>query len=33
MIEKYLKGGITNKTLEKRILELNLEGTRGETER
>ncbi len=26
MIEKYLKGQITNKALEKRILELNLEG-------
>ena len=35
MIEKYLKGQITNKALEKRILELNLEnqGTGGEEER
>jgi penicillin-binding protein 2 len=33
MIEKYLKGEITNKTLEKRILDLNLEGAAGEAER
>jgi len=33
MIEKYLKGAITNKVLEKRILELNLEGTTSEAER
>jgi penicillin-binding protein 2 len=33
MIEKYLKGTITNKVLEKRILDLNLGGTTGETER
>ena len=33
MIEKYLKGAITNKVLEKRILDLNLGGTTGEAER
>jgi len=33
MIEKYLKGAITNKVLEKRILELNLQGTNSEAER
>jgi hypothetical protein len=33
MIEKYLKGAITNKVLEKRILELNLEGRTSEAER
>jgi penicillin-binding protein 2 len=33
MIEKYIKGEISNKALEKRILELNLEGTISEAER
>jgi penicillin-binding protein 2 len=33
MIEKYIKGEISNKALEKRILELNLEGKISEAER
>ena len=33
MIEKYIKGKISNKALEKRILELNLEGKISEAER
>ncbi len=33
MIEKYIKGEISNKALEKRILELNLEGRISEAER
>jgi len=33
MIEKYLKGEISNKVLEKRILDLNLAGTNSEAER
>ena len=33
MIEKYLKGEISNKALEQRILDLNLGGTKSESER
>jgi penicillin-binding protein 2 len=33
MIEKYLKGEVTNKALEKRILDMNLEGKPSEAER
>ena len=33
MIEKYLKGAITNKAMEKRILDMNLEGTNSDAER
>jgi penicillin-binding protein 2 len=33
MIEKYLKGSITNKAMEKRILDMNLEGSNSEAER
>jgi penicillin-binding protein 2 len=33
MIEKYLKGKISNKALEQRILDLNLGGTKSESER
>ncbi len=33
MIEKYLRGEVTNKALEKRILDMNLEGRPSEAER